>query len=261
MTHKMANQITRHLAQASIKPQPILVSLWVLGLAMAVFSVMAQAADSDNNGFTSKLSTGILYSSGQSDTVNSTDVTTTSIPLILSFKKARLSLGLSSAYLMVDSDNFNTEGIGDTTLSVGYDLTESPWLTLKVKEKFATGDENEGLSTGKNDTSLQLDTFYPLQANTSIFASIGYKFVGKVSGIAMQDTTYASVGMGYFYPNKTNVGLSLDYRQSIFKNLDDQLGAAIFVSKPLNKTYRLSGFGGYDSTQTSTAGVTLTTQF
>jgi len=257
----MANRITRHPAHTTIKPQKTPVGLWGLGAAMAVFSVMAQAADSDNNGFTSKLSTGIFYSSGQSDTVNSSDVTTTSIPLMLSFKKARLSLGLSSAYLMVDSDNFNTEGMGDTTLSVGYDLTESPWLTLKVKEKFATGNENEGLSTGKNDTSFQLDTFYPLQPNTSIFASVGYKLVGKVSGIAMQDTPYASVGMGYFYPNKTNVGLSLDYRQSIFKNLDDQLGAAIFVSKPLNKTYSLSGFGGYDSTQTSTAGVTLTTQF
>ncbi|MBN2866725.1 MAG: hypothetical protein JXK16_12020 [Thiotrichales bacterium] len=235
--------------------------LLLFGLALAGLSLFAQASTTENSGFTTKLTTGFFYSSGQSDTINSSDATTSSIPLMLSFKKDRLSMGVSTAYLMVDSDSFNAEGMGDTTFSIGYDITESPWFTVKLKEKFATGDETEGLSTGKNDTSLQLDYFYPIKTNTSVFASIGHKLVGKVSGADMQNTTFASVGMGYLYPNKTNIGVSLDYRQSIYKSLDDQTGASLFVSKPLNKTYSLSAFGGYDSSETTTAGITLTTKF
>lgn len=233
----------------------------LLGLMLTAFSFFAQAETTENSGFTTKLSTGFFYSSGQSETINSSDSTTSSIPLMLSFKKERLSIGLSTAYISVDSDSFDAQGMGDTTVSVGYDISESPWFTVKLKEKFATGDENKGLSTGKNDTTLQLDYFYPIKSNTSVFASLGHKFVGKVSGLSMQDTISASLGMGYIYPNKTNIGVSLDYRQSIYKALDDQTGAALFVSKPLNKTYSLSAFGGYDSSETTTAGVTLTTKF
>ena len=238
-------------------------TFWIrlLGLMLTASSFFVQAVTTETSDFTTKLSTGFFYSSGQSDTINSSDSTTSSIPLMLSFKKARLSIGLATAYTSLDSDSFDAKGMGDTTVSVGYDITESPWFTVKLKEKFATGDENEGLSTGENDTTLQLDYFYPIKPNTSVFASLGHKFVGKVSGLSMQDTVSASVGMGYIYSNKTNIGVSLDYRQSIYKNLDNQTGAALFVSKPLNKTYSLSAFGGYDSSETSTAGLTLTTKF
>ena len=230
-------------------------------MALATQTAHAAAVEAPSSDTTTKISTGLFYSSGQSDTINNADVNTTSVPLLISVKNGRLSFGLSTSYLSVDSDTLSAEGLGDTTISVGYDLMEKPWLTLKVKEKFATGDESKGLSTGENDTSVQLDYFYPLQANTAIFANIGHKFVGKVTGIAMQDSSYASVGTGYTYADKTNVGVSLDYRQSIFTELDDQTGLSFFMSKPINKTYSVSAFGGYDSTQTTSIGVTLTSKF
>ena len=251
MTKKIINPPTKHTKSPTL----------FLGLGVVLSGLTATVNATETSPFTTKVSTGLFYSNGQSETIDTSDSTTTSVPLMISIKKDRLSVGLSTAYLSVDSDAYNADGMGDTTFSVGYELTESPWLTLKIKEKFATGDETQGLSTGENDTSIQLDYFYPLESNTSVFASIGHKLVGKVGGVAMQDTNYASVGVGYIYPNKTNIGTSLDYRQSIFKNLDDQVGASIFVTKPLTKTYSISAFGGYDSTQTSTAGFTLTTKF
>ena len=245
-------------------PLKTTLSFLLIGLSsLALITQAVQAATSIEPSFetSTKISTGLFYSSGQSDTINNPDVNTISVPLLVSVKQGRLSFGLSTAYLSVDSESMSAEGVGDTTVSLGYDLLENPWLTLKVKEKFATGDETKGLSTGENDTSLQLDYFYPLKANTALFASLSHKFVGKVSGLAMQDTNYASLGTAYTYANKTNIGFSLDYRQSIFKTLEDQTGASIFLSKPINKTYNVSAFGGYDSTQTSSAGVTLTTKF
>ncbi len=208
-----------------------------------------------------KVSTGFFYSSGQSETAGLQDTTTTLIPVIVSVKKDRLSFGISSSYLSIDATNLKEKGIGDTTVYIAYDVTENPWVSFKIKHKFPTGDGAKSLSTEKNDTSLQLDYFYPLQNKTSVFANVEYKFVGKIPGIEMQDTASASVGTGYNLSNTANIGFSVDYRQSSFLNFDDQIGASVFVSKALGKTFSLSSFGGYDNTKTTSLGMTLTTKF
>ncbi|BCN92235.1 hypothetical protein THMIRHAM_00200 [Thiomicrorhabdus immobilis] len=231
----------------------ILLPVLILLFGMVALNSIAQA---DEN---TKLTTGLFYIDGQSDTINSDNVTSVSVPLMLSIKKDELSFGVSMAYLSVKSGSFKESGLGDTSVSIGYDLNDQ--FTFKLKQKFATGDADKGLSTGKDDSSFQLDYFASLGNQSSIFTTLGYKYVGKVEGWNMQDSIYASVGTGYVYNNKTSIGISLDYRESIFKNLDDQLGFAAFVSKPLNSTYSLTGFAGYDVTSTSSIGVSLTTKF
>lgn len=217
---------------------------------------------------TTKISSGLFYSDGQSQTVNSPNSTMYSVPLMLSVSKGRVHSTLSTAYLNVQSrypnnpsQNSTGTGVGDTTLSLGYDLTESPWLTAKVKYKFATGDKNKGLSTGKDDISTQLDYFKPTSTRSSVFATLGYKFVGKVSGVQMQDSVYGSLGAGYLFPSKMSVGVSVDYRQKTFKTASDQTGGSLFLSQTLTKQWSLAGFGSYDSTQTSSLGMTLTRKF
>ncbi|WP_019557828.1 DUF3187 family protein [Thiomicrorhabdus arctica] len=223
---------------------------------------VAQASDETTSStITTKLSTGVFYSYGQSQTINASDTTTTSIPLMLSIKGGAFTFGVASSYLSIDSASFKAQGMGDTTVSMAYDLTSNPWVALKVKHKFATGDAAKALSTGKEDTSVQLDYFYPILSNTSVFANIGHKFVGKVKGANMQDTNYGSIGTGYNFANKTSLGLSLDYRQSIFKSVEAQKGASVFLSTPLTETFSASAFVGYDSTQTSNAGATITSKF
>lgn len=206
-----------------------------------------------------QLTTGLFYSDGQSEIVNSNDVSAWSVPLLISVKKEKLSFGVSMSYLSLESGELNEKGIGDTTLSLGYDVTNN--FTLKLKEKLPTGDTTKNLSTGENDTSVQLDYFAGINNQVSFFGSLGYKFVGKVAGQQMQNTAFASIGTGRIYGKDTSIGVSLDYSESLFKNLDDQLGIAAFISKPLNETYSLSAFAGYDNTQTNSIGVSLTTKF
>jgi len=234
----------------SFKKSPL---LWLL----IPFSCTVQASEQS----VTKLSTGFFYSSGQSDTAGLKDTTTTLVPVMVSVKNNRLSFGASSSYLSIDTATLKEEGMGDTTVYIAYDLTEDPWVSVKLKHKFPTGDEAKSLSTGKDDTSILLDYFYPIQSNTSVFANIEHKFVGKIAGIEMQDTTSASIGTGYSFASGANVGVSVDYRQSSFINLDDQIGASVFASKSLTKTVSLSAFGGYDSTETSSLGMTITTKF
>ena len=46
-----------------------------------------------------KLTTGLFYTDGQSETINSDDVSALSIPLSLSVKQDKLSFGVSVAYM------------------------------------------------------------------------------------------------------------------------------------------------------------------
>lgn len=206
-----------------------------------------------------ELSAGLVYIDGQSQTSQYKNTQSLAIPVSLIIKQDRLSFGVSISYLSAESKTFNEKGIGDTTLMVGYDLTNN--FTLKLKEKLPAPINKTGLSTGENDTSAQLDYFARTTNNSSLFGTLGYKFVGQAPGEKMKNSLFASIGAGHFYTNKASIGVSLDYRQSMFKNLDDQLGLTAYINQPLNSTYSLSGFAGYDDTQTSSLGVSLTTKF
>ncbi|MDX1796706.1 MAG: hypothetical protein R3219_08265 [Hydrogenovibrio sp.] len=235
--------------------------LWLLAGGLLVQNAYAE------DEVVTKISTGLFYASGQSQTFGSSDSTLYSVPFLVSWKYNRFRASLSTAYLNVDNrfpdlgTTVKANGMGDTTVSLGYDLTEAPWLTLKVKHKFATGNKDDGLSTGKDDTSVQLDYFAPVNTKTSAFATLGYKFVGKVDGYTMQDSAYGSVGVAYLFPTKTSVGISADYRQTTYTNLKDQTGGSLFVSQKVSKAWSVSGFGSYDNTETTSLGLTVTRKF
>lgn len=231
----------------------ILLSIIILVLGIIALDTVASANEN------TKLTTGLFYVDGQGDTINKDNVTSTSAPLLLSIKNDKLSFGVSIAYMSIKSGSLQESGLSDTIISLGYDLNNQ--FSVKLKQKVATGDANKGLSTGKDDVSVQLDYFTNLNNQISLFTTLGYKNVGKVEELNMQDSLYASVGTRHIFNNKTRIGVSLDYKESIFKNLENQLGIAAFVSKPLSSTYSLTGFAGYDLTKTKSIGVSLTTQF
>ena len=233
----------------------------------AVVILTPFSASAEDSAVTTKISSGLFYSSGQSQTTGSADSTLYSIPLMLSFRGQRVHAGFSTSYMDITSrypttgTSSKVSGMGDLTFSLGYDLTDQPSWTVTVKHKFATGDKSKGLSTGKDDNYLQLDYFSAIGQRSSFFATAGYKFVGKVQGAGMKDSAYGSVGAGYFFPSKTSVGLSLDYLQSSYTSLKDQTGVSVFVGKSLSKLWSISAFGSYDNTSTQSMGLTFTRKF
>ncbi len=240
-----------------LKVITIEVMIVAFGILALGFAKDSFAADPNNY---SEISVGLNYQDGQSELIDSDDVTTTRIPVSLTHKKDKFSFGITLSHVTVDDQYREEQGLGDTVLSLGYDLNKA--FTVTLKEKIATGDEDKNLSTGKNDTSLQIDFETPmLDRRSTVFATAGHKFVGKNSELNMQNSSFASVGTGYIYNNRTKIGVSLDYRQSIFEDLDDQLGLSAYIDKPLNDTYSLSAFAGYDNTQSSSIGVTLSGKF
>lgn len=211
-----------------------------------------------------KLSSGLFYASGQSQSLGTVNSKVYSVPFLLSWENNRFHASLSTSYINLKNQysslnrQVSQSGMGDTLVSIGYDLTQSPWLTFKIKEKFPTGNKAKGLSTGKNDTSLQLDYFTSLGDKMSAFSTLGYKFVGKPAGSTMKNSGYLSVGMGYILAKNRSVGFSIDYNQSSFKTLKNQLGLSVFVSQKIAEAWSVAGFGAYDDTQTTSLGLTFT---
>lgn len=204
-----------------------------------------------------KISSGIFYASGQDNTSGSSNSTLTAIPFTISWRSDKFSSSLSTSYIDSKFGSTSASGMGDTSLTLGFDITSQPWITLKGKYKFATGDADKGLSTGKDDLSLQLDFFQPTSTKASLFATVGYKFTGKVSGQSMQDTAYASLGGGYLPMKGLSIGASMDYRQTTYTTLKDQVGFSLFLDKKLTKDLHTAVFGGYDNTDTASFGLTF----
>ena len=204
-----------------------------------------------------KLSTGFFYADGQSNDLNVKNTTIKSVPLNLKVKDGRFGVRLSSSWLEIDAGTAES-GMGDTTLSLSYDLTESPWLTVTVKEKFATGDRDKGLSTGYNDTKVQLDLFQPVGRKYSVFATLGYTFKGGQSDNPnYQNAVYGSIGGGVVLAKGWTGGLSLDYSQATSKTLDNTFGGSLFLGHSVTQRFGVNVFAGYDNTDTTSAGIGL----
>lgn len=236
--------------------------LFILELVIVLVVILAlflakPASAAEQTGFS--VSIGLQSLNGQSEINPSRSINTLEIPLSLSMKNSRYYYGIELKKLSAEYQNKTQQGYGDTTLTFGYDLTKQ--FQLSLKEKFAAT-RTKGLSTGVNDTSIQLDfDSKMIKANRRLFATIGYTLTNKSKDYKLQNRPYINLGTTYTWKNKTQFSLNLNYDQNVFAELDDQLGLKAVIDQPVNNTYNLSAFAGIDTTQTSTIGVTLNGKF
>lgn len=220
-----------------------------LGLCMVGLSSAVQAAP------TVKLSTGYFYADGQSDDLNTPDSTIQSVPFSVKVKEGPWGVRLGSSWLEIKSKGSKAEsGMGDVTASVSYDLNNS-W-SVSLKEKFSTADKDKGLTTGYNDTKVQVDYFTTLNNRHSFFGTAGYTFKGgQDDNPDYQNGVYLSAGIGRVLAAGWTGGVSLDWTQSTNRKLDDTLGGSIFVGHKVSSQWSVSFFGGYDNSDTVSAGL------
>ncbi len=203
---------------------------------------------------------GATHIDGQSLTSDSENMRTTLMPLTIKKQHRNLSFGIMLTHLKIKTNQYRHQGIGDSFLTLGYEIT--PALTLNIIEKMATGDETKRLSTGKNDTSVELKSMIPdLTSNYEFSAKIRYSFIGKNTLYEMQNSAAISIGSLYKFPKKTALGVQLNYQQNAFKHLDNQLGFTTSISKNINQYLHFSAFAGFDNTQTHSFGVSLNGKF
>jgi len=133
-------------------------------------------------------------------------------------------------------------GLGDVVLGASYfalhERSAPLLLEFGGKLKLGTGDEQEGLSTGKHDLSVQADAFKPYGALTP-FATIGYRWYGDPEGIDLRNVVYGSLGAAYRMSAATSAGLAYDFRDRIVDGGARVSELLAFVSYRLSQDMKL----------------------
>jgi len=138
------------------------------------------------------------------------------------------------------------DGIGDVVLSAGYTYFPTgssalPVVSLMGKVKFATADEDEGLGTGEEDYTLQLELSKTF-GWFSPFAGVGYKFIGDPPGVSFEDKLFASGGFSIDLGDRVDVGVAYDWAQSAVKGNPDIHELSPFASIKLGDHFAVDPY-------------------
>jgi len=224
---------------------------------------LALAAIADDS--TWSVATGIDYSSGKYGQSKRTE--TRYMPLTLKHEAGPWTLRATVPYVEttgpagvvgggVDRVTTTTSrtgsgkaaGLGDVVVGGSWTAFQAAGtlLDLGLKAKLATGDESIGLSTGKNDYSLQADLYRTMRAHT-VFVTLGFRKMGDPAGTDFRDPLYSSIGWSYRASPEISTGLSYDYRQRLLATGAPVGESTAFLSWKLDsawklQTYAVAGF-------------------
>lgn len=108
--------------------------------------------------------------------------------------------------------------------------------------KLGTADEAKGLGTGEDDYSLQAD-IARVYDKTTLFGTLGYKWLGDTSTTNFGNVVYGSLGGSYKFTAETSGGLILDAREAATANGSAQTELTAFAGHKLFGSTRLQGYG------------------
>lgn len=230
----------------------------LLCMLCTLSSVTTQAADG-----TFSVNLGLDYSSGNYGSPTKTE--TWALPLSLKYRTDDWNVRLSTAWLRVqgngsvtpEGDPINipgtistTEGMGDFSARATYALLDerTNWagLDLSGKIKFGTASEAKSLGTGKNDYSLQVGVFKPID-NWTPFLDLGYKWKGDPDGVEYRNVWLGSVGTDVRLTSAFSLGGSYDWQQAVTSFSSPISEAMLYLNFNLNADSRLNLYtvGGF----------------
>lgn len=240
----MDNKINKALASA----------LWI--------TLFTQANPAIAEGYLT-LTSGVDYSSGKYGQSQSTDITY--VPLVAKYETDTTTLKLTVPWLQItgpgevvgvdaalvknDSNRkITTEsGLGDVVFSATRTVAnfgEVRPLILDVtgKVKFATASKSKGLGTGKNDYTVELDAYKPLDNPITLFGGLGYKKMGDPEDVNLNNVWFASAGFSYKINPSTSAGVMGDYRQETLNTSYPMREVTAFVTHKFNAQYKLQSY-------------------
>jgi len=215
---------------------------FLVTLAISAISTAAMAEDQFS------LGTGFDYSTGKYGARLATDILY--IPVTAKYESDDWTLKLTVPYIsitgpggvirglgLVRPGNVRTirttnSGLGDVTASAGRTVFSADALALDLvgNIKFGTADAKQGLGTGKNDYSAQVDGYYSLHRAT-LFATAGYKVYGAPAGIVMNNAPYGTIGASQKMSDEASTGIMLDVAKSPTPASGDQREVTVYVSE------------------------------
>lgn len=208
------------------------------------------------------LGAGFDYSTGKYGTSTTTDMLY--IPVVAKYETDDLTLKLTVPYLRVSGTSSgvirgmgrvgrgssmmttttttknSASGLGDIVAAAGYTVYDQDALSLDVvgKVKFGTANSNTGLGTGENDYSAQVDGYYDID-RTTVFATAGYRIVGKPAGLTLNNVAFGEIGASRKINDKTSAGIMLDVAQSASPAGTGPVEVTAFASRKLSETLKV----------------------
>lgn len=244
-----------------------------LALSCGVMSLPASAGETS-------LTLGAEYSSGDYGTASKTSMWY--FPATLKYETERSMMSLTIPFVTVEGTGnvvasgstqgmprttttqaITTEsGLGDIELAVSHLLagTDGGWrLDLGGRIKFGTADEQDNLSTGEDDVSVQLDAEKAFTRN-AVFGTVGYKVLGDPPGINYDNVFYGSAGFSHRLDATRDAGMEWYVQQAPLDGAEGKSELTLFLGgKPAPQTrltgYLLAGFA--DGSPDWGVGVTL----
>lgn len=215
--------------------------------ALGVFGLLAQAAHAEDSS-TIKVGAGVDYTTGKYGTSTTTDIT--EVPVTFGYDVGDWSFKLDVPYIHVSgADNVipgvgpvenknpkkrghgknasvtptptptttgSASGLGDIVAAATYEAYSNKaanfGIDLTGKIKFGTASADEGLGTGKNDYSFNVDMYKGFGAWT-LFGGVGYTWLGSSQYVRLNDVFTANVGASYKIDRQSTIGAYYDYRE------------------------------------------------
>ncbi len=131
-------------------------------------------------------------------------------------------------------------GRGDVELSASYDFLhnrETDWsLALGGSVKLPTADDEKGLGTGKTDYGIALDLSRSFGRFTPSIG-FGYRIVGNPTGADLKNYAYASIGVGFWITDTTNLSLNFESDQPYSASSGVDNGLTLGLNQHLGKRW------------------------
>lgn len=243
----------------------------VAGLAVAMGGTAAGAAEPTANGASGanpsanpfapasfELATGLDYSSGRYGAKS--DTTIVDLPLDLKAQLGRLRLQATLPYdyvkgpgeivggVVVTSPTgtpIRRWGLGDLTLQGAYLLTraQNGWPAVEIAGAVKLPTAKTGIGTGQTDYAASVNLYQPVAANTVLFGSLGYSWLGSPASVVLKDGITGSVGLNYRPSPAQNLGVSLGYRDKVAAGLKAQAAVSPYFTQKLGAHFGVTFYG------------------
>lgn len=231
------------------------------------------------------LSAGMEYSTGKYGALQSTDIWYS--PVTARYETGPWVLKLTLPYVRITGPgnvvggNGNTvqigstggamrrsaSGQGDVVAAASHTLYQDTGhgllLDLTGKIKFATADAGQGLGTGKNDFSLQVEGVRQ-SADGMLFGSLGRRQIGDPAGTDFRNPWFGSLGASHPLGEAAQLGALYETRQRVIDGGARLSELTVFAAYKLTSSHTLQGYlvkGFSDGSPDWGAGAVLNSHF
>ncbi|MCW8917359.1 MAG: hypothetical protein OQL08_00875 [Gammaproteobacteria bacterium] len=153
-------------------------------------------------------------------------------------------------------------GLGDVLLSGSYRLLgesdSRPWLAATATIKFGTADEAEGLGTGEDDYTLQLEA-----GKGPLSGYAGYTLLGDTATLDYNDVAFVGVALDVPLGKSRALGVEYYTEEAALSGMDDLRQATLSLNGEVSREmdyslYYIAGLS--DSSADSVIGVNFSSR-